>query len=43
MTDRQKGSSPDFGHLRLIDYVVVIYCVLRILGESQGRDLDAKN
>lgn len=43
MTDRQTGNNPSFGHLRLVDYVVVIYCVLRILGESQGRDLDAKD
>ncbi|KAI4263241.1 MAG: hypothetical protein L6R42_001608 [Xanthoria sp. 1 TBL-2021] len=31
MTDRQTGNGPAFGHLRLADYVVVIYCVLRIL------------
>lgn len=43
MTDRQTGNGPAFGHLRLVDYVVVIYCVLRILGEKQGPDLDAKD
>ncbi|CAF9922172.1 MAG: hypothetical protein HETSPECPRED_004984 [Heterodermia speciosa] len=29
--DRQTDNSPSFGHLRLVDCVVVIYCVLRIL------------
>ena len=43
MMDRQTGNNPFFGHLRLVDYLVVIYCVLRILGESQVRDLDEED
>ncbi|KAG7001363.1 hypothetical protein G7Y79_00032g067160 [Physcia stellaris] len=31
MAENQTGSSPAFGHLRLLDYIIVICCVLRIL------------
>ena len=41
MPDHQTGNNPDFGQLRLIDYLVLIYCVLRILGKRQIHDLDA--
>ena len=40
--DRRKGTCPDFGHLRFVDYVGILYCVLRILGESQALDLQAE-
>lgn len=40
MMNGQKGNNPDFGHLRFVDYVGILYCVLRILGESQARDLE---
>ena len=43
MNDQQMGNSPAFGHLRLVDYVVVIYCVLRILGESHVHYLDTSD
>lgn len=43
MMDRQTGNNPSFGLLRLVDYLVVIYCVLRILGESQVRNLDEED
>lgn len=43
MAENQTGNSPAFGHLRLVDYMVVIYCVLRILGKRQTHDLDANN
>ena len=40
--NRRTGSDFSFGRLRLIDYIIVIYCALRILRESQARDLDEK-
>ncbi len=40
MMDRQRGNNPDLGHLRFVDYVGLLYCVFRILGESQARDLE---
>ena len=35
MTDPQVESkvNPGFGHLRLVDYFVIVYCVIWILGE----------
>ena len=43
MAENQTGNSPAFGHLRLLDYMIVIYCVLRILGKRQSQDLGAND
>ena len=48
MTDPQARSkvNPAFGHLRLVDYLVIVYCIIWILGEINlelGAHLQAFN
>lgn len=35
MVQTQSKVNPGFGHLRLIDYLVIFYCIVRIIGETR--------
>lgn len=37
MVQNESTVNPGFGHLRLIDYLVIFYCIVRIIGETRPK------